>query len=70
MVATCWELTLAAVKAAMLPLPLAERPIAVLLLVQLKVAPDVPVKVIADTILPPQASTLLTGFTTGAGSPV
>lgn len=68
-VATCWEVTFAAVKLAMFPVPLEARPIAVLLLVQLKVAPDVPVKAIADTMSPPQAWTLLTGSTTGAGSP-
>ena len=68
-IATCWELTLLAVKLAMLPVPLAARPIAVLLFVQLKVAPEVPVKAIADTMSPPQAWTLLTGSTTGTRPP-
>lgn len=68
-VATCWEVTLAAVKLPMLPVPLAARPIAVLLLVQLKVAPEVPVKLIAGTVSVPQAWTLLTGSTSGTGSP-
>lgn len=47
--------TLAAVKA-ILPVPLVPRPMAVLLFVQAKVAPEVPVNVVA-TGLPAQAST-------------
>ena len=68
-VAACWDVTFAAVKLAMLPVPLAARPIAVLLLVQLKVAPAVPVKVICGTVSVPQAWTLLSGSTSGTGPP-
>lgn len=65
MVAVCCVPTPAAIKFR-LPLPLAPRPMVVLLLVQLNVAPALPEK-LTLTVVPAQASTLLGWLTVGAG---
>ena len=65
MVATCWLDTLAAVKL-MFPLPEAPSPIAVLSLVQLKVAPGVPV-IGMLTFWPAQGVASAGGLAVGAG---
>ena len=49
------------------PVPLAARPMPVLLLVQLYVEPGVPLKVIKAVVTPVQYTLLLTGVTTGIG---
>ena len=54
MVAICVETTLAALNVAILPVPLAAKPITVLLLVQLNVAPTVPLKLTATIGAPAQ----------------
>ena len=57
-----------AVKAAILPVPLAARPIAVLLFVQLNVVPaTAPAKVIAVVVAPLHSVWLATAFTVGVG---
>ena len=63
--ATCWVLTLAETKL-ILPAPLAPRPTAVLSLVQLKVAPAVPVKT-TFTGNPAHTTTLFGWLTLGSG---
>jgi hypothetical protein len=62
------EPVLVAVKDGTEPLPLAARPMEVLLLVQLKVAPaGVLVKACKGTVFPGQTELLVTGVTTGVG---
>ena len=62
------EVALVAVNEAMLPAPLAAKPIAGLLLVQLNVVPaTAPVKVIAVVVAPAQSVWLATAFTVGVG---
>lgn len=58
---------LVAVKALISPLPFAAKPIAVLLFVQLKVAPAEPLKVTAETLCPAQSVCGDTGLTVGDG---
>jgi hypothetical protein len=59
---------LVAVNEAMLPVPLAARPIAVLLLVQLYTVPvTAPLKVTADVDALLHTTSLLTAFTVGVG---
>ncbi len=61
-------LLLAAVNEAMLPLPLAAKPMLVLVLVQVKVPPaGVLVKVAAATVAPTHTETLAGTVTTGNG---
>jgi hypothetical protein len=62
------EVVLVLTKLAMLPVPLAARPMAVLLLVQLYTVPDtVPPNVTAATLEPTQTAWLDTAFTVGVG---
>lgn len=54
-------------KGSISPVPLAARPMPVLLLVQLKVEPGVPLKVMVAVVAPLQYTWLATGVTTGVG---
>ena len=64
----CCVATFAAVNAAILPVPLAAKPVAVLLFVQENIPPEgVLTKLVAETVVPEHATLFVTAFTEGVG---